>query len=79
MKERRIRGFSLHIVPFSEIRDLSIGERIAEKGEPGEEVCIMITSVVWFFNLFRSSSFCAADFPPTTNLFVDVTNQRYFP
>ena len=28
MKERRIRGFSLHIVPFSEIRDLSIGERI---------------------------------------------------
>jgi len=27
-KDKRIRGFSLHIIPFSEIRDLSIGERI---------------------------------------------------
>src|SRR3989344_2089850 len=27
-KDKRIRGVSLHIIPFSEIRDLSIGERI---------------------------------------------------
>ena len=28
MKEKTIKGFSLHIIPFSEIRDLSISERI---------------------------------------------------
>jgi len=28
MKERKIKGVSLHIIPFSEIRDLSITERI---------------------------------------------------
>lgn len=28
MKERKIRGVSLHIMPFSEIRDLSITERV---------------------------------------------------